>query len=563
MLTVYPKQLVEKLSKKDQVVLIILAIISVLAYFWSLGTNNIWTPNEGYYAEAIREMFESGNYWDIFYNYEPRYQKPPLFYWLIVASTKIFGLNEFAIRLPSVLTGLGTAFLTYKIGTFLHSKKLGCVAVMMLLFSFQFVINTRYASPAISLTFFYTLTLYWFLKAYHLKNNGYLFAAYFALGLTLLTKGYPYLIVIGSIILLYTLFSVQYDWKEYFRKLLWMKLPIGIPLALLIGFSWIASMWIINGDEFYEVFMNETFRRAFTKKSSLKPFFYIEANLWGFLPYSLVFFYALVHLAITRFQALKKEGIVQFSLAWFIVMLVIFTIAKGKIPTYFIQAHPGMSLLTAYFILSYQPSKQWTKGLLNTFYFLPGILFTILSVGIVYVFNGFFLFYLIAVLPLVGLYLGQKYNLEYLKLYSFPFTGIWSTYILFAMIVLPYVEADYRNHDKIGEAILERVPDKSIPLFVEDEEGLKMHNLPYYAERKVNVHIPHEEMRKYNQDKPLLALIAADKVDEFGNVEVLWTGNYYLDSEGKTLEFILNVMKAKRGEPSEFAKYSVIYAPID
>ena len=51
-----------------------------------------------FYAESVREMFESGNFLDIQYNYEARYNKPPLTYWLIAASASVFGLNEFGIR---------------------------------------------------------------------------------------------------------------------------------------------------------------------------------------------------------------------------------------------------------------------------------------------------------------------------------------------------------------------------------------------------------------------------------------------------------------------------------
>jgi len=85
-----------------------LLVIITFIYFFQFGVNDIWTPNESFYAEAVREMFESGNFLEIFYNYEPRYNKPPLTYWLMASSAWVFGLSEFSLRLPIVLLGLGS-----------------------------------------------------------------------------------------------------------------------------------------------------------------------------------------------------------------------------------------------------------------------------------------------------------------------------------------------------------------------------------------------------------------------------------------------------------------------
>ncbi|MEL6142642.1 MAG: phospholipid carrier-dependent glycosyltransferase, partial [Bacteroidota bacterium] len=144
----------------------ILTGLTILAYFLHLGLNNIWTPNESFYAEAVREMLESGNYLELFYNYEPRFNKPPLLYWLMAISASIFGLSEFAIRLPVALLGLGTVYLTYQMGRLLDGERLGILAAAVMAFSFQFVINARYGSPAVPLTFFFTLTTFLFLKGY-------------------------------------------------------------------------------------------------------------------------------------------------------------------------------------------------------------------------------------------------------------------------------------------------------------------------------------------------------------------------------------------------------------
>ncbi|MFN7118210.1 MAG: ArnT family glycosyltransferase [Saprospiraceae bacterium] len=544
-------------ANRDESSLQFLWLLAILTYFWNLGLNNIWTPNEGFYAEAVREMLESGDYVNIFYNYEPRFNKPPLFYWLITLSCKIFGLNEWAIRLPSTLAGLGTAWLIFKIGNLLENRKLGISAAIVTLFSFQFVINARYASPEIVLTFFFTLTLYWFLKGYHRQYWRYILLSYIALGLAVLTKGYPYLIIISGIIILYVFFNAQYNIRSFLNKIGWLKPHLGLPLSFLIGMSWIIYMLFTYGNDFYEVWMDETARRAFNKPGSLKPFYYLEANTWGFLPYSLTFYIGLIYLIINRFRSFNQHPVLQFSLAWFVVMLMVFTLAKGKIPTYFIQGYPGMALFTAYFILNITSFNKYLQRAIQFSYWLPGLVFITLSTIIIYVFKAPLILYMLPILPLLLLYLGERFDIQYFKLAYFPYITFAMAYLAFTSIVFPFMEKDYRNHDKIGEAIIQQVPDAQLPLLMQD---VQIHNLPYYAQRKIIPYLQEADLlHYYDKESVLLALVPANKVEVFEPYDIIWQGLLYDGSETRTLEFVLNILQAQQGKPSLFSEYYVIY----
>ncbi|HEY9117682.1 MAG TPA: glycosyltransferase family 39 protein, partial [Roseivirga sp.] len=230
-----------------------------LVYFYHFDVNDIWTPNESFYAEAVREMFESGNFLEISYNYEPRYNKPPLTYWAMALSVSAFGMTEFALRLPILLMGLGSIWLTYLLGKLIYGHKGGLFTMLMMAFSLQLLAVKQYASPEIPLTFFFTLTLYWFLKGYQTDQFKYILLAYIALGLTVLTKGYPYIIVIGGIISLYILWDNWLKKDRFWSKLKLLKLQLGIPIVLLIGLSWIIFMYLKDGEEFWLVYKRETF----------------------------------------------------------------------------------------------------------------------------------------------------------------------------------------------------------------------------------------------------------------------------------------------------------------
>lgn len=544
-------------ANRDELSLLFLWLLAIITYFWNLGLNNIWTPNEGFYAEAVREMLESGDYLNIFYNYEPRFNKPPLFYWLIALACNVFGMNEWAIRLPSTLAGLGTAWLVFRIGNLLDSRKMGIVAAIVTLFSFQFVINARYASPEIVLTFFFTLTLYWFVKGYQNRQWYYILLSYLALGLTVLTKGYPYLVVISGIILLYVFFDTKYNWRSFFKQIAWLKPHIGLPISFLIGMSWIIYMLFTYGNDFYEVWMSETFHRAFNKPGSLKPFFYLEANTWGFLPYSLTFYIGFIYLVINRFKRFNTNAVLKFSLSWFLVMLSVFTIAKGKIPTYFIQGYPGMALCTAYFISNIDSFSKNLQSVFQFSYWLPGVIFVGLSAVIVFVFKANVFFYLLSILPLLLLYLGKRFDIQYFKLPYFPYVSFAMAYLAFTGIVFPFMEKGYRNHDKIGEAILQKVPDVQLPLLM---EGVQIHNLPYYTQRKMMPYLNSADLLQYYYKKSkLLALIPAANATIYEPYDLIWRGLLYNKSETRTLEFVINILKEQQNQPSSFSEYYVIY----
>lgn len=69
--------------------------------------------DEPRFAEASREMLQSGNFIVPTFNHAPRYAKPPLIYWCQAVSYTIFGENAFAARLPSLLATAGTAWLLF------------------------------------------------------------------------------------------------------------------------------------------------------------------------------------------------------------------------------------------------------------------------------------------------------------------------------------------------------------------------------------------------------------------------------------------------------------------
>jgi len=84
-----------------------------LLFLGLLGTRSLNEPDEGRYAEIAREMVETGNWLVPHIWYVPHLDKPPFTYWAVAASLSVFGVNEWAARLPLALAGLSAAWATF------------------------------------------------------------------------------------------------------------------------------------------------------------------------------------------------------------------------------------------------------------------------------------------------------------------------------------------------------------------------------------------------------------------------------------------------------------------
>jgi 4-amino-4-deoxy-L-arabinose transferase-like glycosyltransferase len=116
--------------------------------------------DEPRFAEASREMRQSGNFIVPTFNHAPRYAKPPLIYWCQAVSYTLFGENAFAARLPSLVATAATAVLLMTWGVRLGSAQMGLGAALSYAFCLQTVQQGRVATADALLIFFMTLTAF-------------------------------------------------------------------------------------------------------------------------------------------------------------------------------------------------------------------------------------------------------------------------------------------------------------------------------------------------------------------------------------------------------------------
>jgi 4-amino-4-deoxy-L-arabinose transferase-like glycosyltransferase len=130
-----------------------------------LGHVHLFDWDEINFAESSREMLVSGDWFHVQINYEPFWEKPPLFFWIQSISMAIFGINEFGARFPNALFGIITLLAIYFIGKKHFSAKLGMTWAFV--YAGSLLPHIYFRSGIIDPIF----NLFIFLSVYHLLLN--------------------------------------------------------------------------------------------------------------------------------------------------------------------------------------------------------------------------------------------------------------------------------------------------------------------------------------------------------------------------------------------------------
>jgi 4-amino-4-deoxy-L-arabinose transferase-like glycosyltransferase len=187
-----------KSSKGELYAVGALLVVCVLLYMVGLDNFPFIDPSEAYYVEACREMIQTGDFITPHLNYQIYFSKPIINFWLIAASYKIFGLSEFAARLPFALLSTGLVFATYWFGRRLISKRAGFIAGLCVATSPLLLLVSRKSSIDIVFTFFLNLAVFATALAISKRAPWAWLGVYVALALGVLSKGPATLVLYGA-----------------------------------------------------------------------------------------------------------------------------------------------------------------------------------------------------------------------------------------------------------------------------------------------------------------------------------------------------------------------------
>lgn len=154
--------------------------------------------SEARYGEIARKMLETGNWVTPLHDYGvPFWAKPPLSTWLSAFSMKLFGINEFAVRLPGLLLSLATLWLIWDLTKKHSGSVIAMITILVLAGTLDFFVNAGTVMTDPSLVFCITLVLVAFWRAIVDASKLWSYVFFIGLGLGLLAKG-PVAVVLSG-----------------------------------------------------------------------------------------------------------------------------------------------------------------------------------------------------------------------------------------------------------------------------------------------------------------------------------------------------------------------------
>jgi hypothetical protein len=221
--------------------LVILIALAALLHVVTIGTGDLYSETEGQYAGAAREMVASQNWLLPTNDGIPRLQKPPLLYWLIIASYKILGVNEAAARLPAALAVVATVALIFLIGEKISDYWRGFIAGLIYLSFCGTFLLARIVMPEPLVTAFMTGAMFCGISGYERRRHRRLWFAgvWIFVALACLTKGMLGIVYPAVVFVLLSIFYREARMR--FRALLRWEYAL---IFLLIVAPWhIWAQW--------------------------------------------------------------------------------------------------------------------------------------------------------------------------------------------------------------------------------------------------------------------------------------------------------------------------------
>lgn len=330
-------------------------------YLFGLGRFPLVGPDEPRYAEVAREMFARHDLITPTLGGHPWFEKPALLYWLMIASYRFLGVNEYAARLGPAICGLLTGAFVFWLGRKVEQATaaagaqaddvthLGEWTALAFLSSFGAIVFSRGASFDIVLTMTLAGALCFFFvwqieNANDRNRPGLLFGFYVFVGLSLLAKGLVGIVLPIGIIAMYFLLRREWPKKIFLLSLLW-----GLPIALLVAGSWYGPMIHRHGWTFIDQFIVQHHFARFLSNKYHHPqpfYFYLPIILLMVLPWTVVLIAGFVSSRRWNWRGSDAIALMRvLAFAWVIVPLLFFSLSKSKIPGYILPVLPAAALL--------------------------------------------------------------------------------------------------------------------------------------------------------------------------------------------------------------------------
>jgi len=334
------------MKQYNVVTFFILVALGIMFFLPFLGAVHLFDWDEINFAEAAREMLLTGNYSSVTINYEPFWEKPPLFIWMQLLSMKLFGVNEFAARLPTVLSAIATLNLIYFIGVKHFRSSVAQWWVLAYLGSIipHFYFKTGLIDPTFNLFIFWAIYQLGLAYSHHqnqINNRRNLLYAALLIGVAVLIKG-----PVALLIFLLMLIGLSIANRKVFFT--FSSFLLSALIATVIISIWFLPETIKNGPWFIQRFITYQFE-LFSQNVAghQQPFYYHPLVLFfGCFPASV---FAIRAMTMSVDIHREKPFFTTFHILFWVV-LILFSIVKTKIVHYSSLCWLPLCFMAAYWI---------------------------------------------------------------------------------------------------------------------------------------------------------------------------------------------------------------------
>lgn len=340
---------------------------ALLIRLLALGTYPLMDTTEARYGEMARLMVETGNWITPQFDYGiPFWGKPPLFTWMSALGIELFGINEFAVRVPHWLAGVLVivlmAYFSRRVGFS------GLLTSLVLATCAIFSVATGAVMTDMALTMGMTLAMVGFYLCWRgSKSWGYV--GFIGLAIGLLSKG-PLIVVLMGIAVVPWL-MIQHGPLAAFN-VLWRRFPIlgGSTLMLLIALPWYFMAEVATPGFLNYFIIGEHVNRFLV--SGWEGDLYGSAHdemrgtIWLFwlcsaAPWSIVLPILLWFKRKSLFQLTVDQGLLSFLFCWMLSPLLLFTFSGNILPAYVLPGVPAIGLLISILLSESNDNKLWIK----------------------------------------------------------------------------------------------------------------------------------------------------------------------------------------------------------
>jgi 4-amino-4-deoxy-L-arabinose transferase-like glycosyltransferase len=318
--------------------------------------------DESLFAQATKQMVETGNYSDIRVQKEPRYKKPIGIYWMQSAAVRILNpeqLNEiWAYRVPSFIGATVAVIMTAALGALLFTPQAGLLAGVMLAGTVLLNVEARLAKTDAALLACIVTAMFALAQAYLGKASKWKTPVLFwtAVAVGILVKGPVVLLPVFGVMLWLLKTERTLNWFKALRP------ALGVGYAAALVAPWFIAISLTSHGAFMQQSAgNDLLAKLWQgqNRGILPPGLHLAVFPILFFPNSLFALFAAPDAWRNR-----ADSAVRFCLGWIIPTWLIFELSLTKLPHYVMPTYPAIALLSAKYLLDGFPSvtnaeKRW------------------------------------------------------------------------------------------------------------------------------------------------------------------------------------------------------------